>query len=384
MLDAARAARGRLRRRRPGRPGLRPERHRRRQHRAALAAVPARATSSSSTTTSTTPPATRRRFAAERDGARVVVAEIPFPIRDPGAGHRGDPGLRHPADAARADQPRHQPDGARLPDRRARARSSPSAASTRSSTAPTRRAWCRSTLDALGAAYYTGNCHKWLCAPKGAAFLHVRRDRQEGVRPLAISHGANSARTDRSPFRLEFDWTGTADPSAYLALPTAIRFMGSLLPGGWPELMAANRALALAARDLLCEALGVDAARAGRHARIDGDGAAARTGPGREPARRCGDRRGALRTYRIEVPIIEMPARRRRRARRGRRRRADRFVRISAQRYNEIDQYARLADALSRSWAYRAGRPPPAARGQSWWKTSRAVMRPPFSSVILR
>ncbi len=105
-------------------------------------------------------------------------------------------------------------------------------------------------LDQIGAAYYTGNCHKWLCSPKGAAFLHVRRDRQEGLHPTVISHGYSSG------FHAEFDWTGTAEPSAWLCVPEAIRCMGALLPGGWPALMAHNRATAIACRKLVQEAIG--------------------------------------------------------------------------------------------------------------------------------
>jgi len=111
-------------------------------------------------------------------------------------------------------------------------------------------------LDRLAAAYYTGNLHKWGCAPKGAAFLWVRRDRQAQIHPLVISHGWAAPRTDRSRFLLEFDWPGTLDASAILSIPAALSFLSGLFEGGFPALFAHNHALALQGRDTLCRALG--------------------------------------------------------------------------------------------------------------------------------
>jgi isopenicillin-N epimerase len=108
-------------------------------------------------------------------------------------------------------------------------------------------------LSDLGAAYYTGNAHKWLCAPKGAAFLHVRRDRQAPLHPTVISHGYTAG------FHAEFDWIGTVDPTPWLCIPESLRVVGGLLPGGWPQVMAENRALALRARAWLLQSLGLDA-----------------------------------------------------------------------------------------------------------------------------
>jgi isopenicillin-N epimerase len=76
-------------------------------------------------------------------------------------------------------------------------------------------------LRALDADYYAGNCHKWLCAPKGAGFLHVRRELQRDVHPLVISWGYEG---DDPSFLSRHEKQGTRDPSAYLTVPTAIEW----------------------------------------------------------------------------------------------------------------------------------------------------------------
>jgi isopenicillin-N epimerase len=110
----------------------------------------------------------------------------------------------------------------------------------------------------LGAAYYTGNLHKWVCAPKGAAFLWVREDKQQQLQPAVISHGHNTPRPGFSSFQDRFDWAGTTDPTAWFCAAEAFRWLDRLYPGGWSAIRDANRHLALAARRLLCERLQVE------------------------------------------------------------------------------------------------------------------------------
>ena len=114
-------------------------------------------------------------------------------------------------------------------------------------------------LEALGAAYYTGNLHKWVCAPKGAAFLYVREDKRQSTHPAIISHGRTSTRA-RSRLLEEFDWVGTDDPTSWLCVPSALRFVEGLCEGGWPALWARQKALAMDARARLSRALGMPAA----------------------------------------------------------------------------------------------------------------------------
>ncbi len=194
-------------------------------------------------------------------------------------------------------------------------------------------------IDLLAPSYYTGNCHKWICAPKGAGFLWVREDRREDVRPAVISHGANAPVPRSERFRAEFDWMGTSDPSAALAVPEAIRFLGGLLPGGWDEVRARNRALALEGRRLLADALRVEmpcpAEMIGSMAAIALPASSRFPIPENTHAFAPNPLHDALfRDHRIEVPLLLDPA--------GK----TRLVRVSAQLYNTRGDYERLAEAL--------------------------------------
>ena len=196
-------------------------------------------------------------------------------------------------------------------------------------------------ITAIGASYYTGNCHKWMCAPKGSGFLAVAAPLRDAVMPPVISHGRNSTRTDRSRFHLGFDWTGTDDPTPYLTVPRAIETMASLLPDGWDGVRRHNRSLALAGRAIVAAAIGgADSVGAEMlpPEEMIGSMAAIPLRPGTGPDGDAGDGdrlSGELRErYGIEVPVPlwQHPP--------------ERVLRISAQVYNGFQDYERLAAAL--------------------------------------
>jgi isopenicillin-N epimerase len=192
-------------------------------------------------------------------------------------------------------------------------------------------------LRKLRPAYYAANLHKWVCAPKGAAFLYVREDRQEGLQPAAISHGNNRARPGFTPFQDRFDWTGTFDLTAWLCAPEAIRWMGERLPGGWQELRQRNHELALQARKTLCKRWGVAAPCPDE---LIGSIAAVplpERFQGRRSRWKIDDEQLALYDrFGIEVPLSRFgnPVRR--------------WLRLSAQIYNSPADYEYLAEGVER------------------------------------
>jgi isopenicillin-N epimerase len=174
-------------------------------------------------------------------------------------------------------------------------------------------------LNTLGADWYAGNCHKWLCAPKGCAFLWTTAARQADTHPTVISHGFGNG------YLPEFDWTGTRDPSAFLSIGSALEFHDHL---GGAALRSRNLSLAaeaasLVARRLSTETPDTDAAGAMRLVRLP-----VSAGTTWAPIR------AGLIAAGTDAPVHAIGG--------------ALWLRLSAFAYNELEDYARLADIVAR------------------------------------
>ncbi|HEY8646606.1 MAG TPA: aminotransferase class V-fold PLP-dependent enzyme [Gaiellaceae bacterium] len=166
-------------------------------------------------------------------------------------------------------------------------------------------------LEAIGADVYAGNCHKWMCAPKGSGFLYARPEAQRLIDPLVVSWDWG----DGAAFHELHRWQGTRDPSAFLAVPDAIEFQAA---HAWASVRERCHAL-LAAADFGLEPLTDDFVQM-RGFRLEHDD---------PPALK----RRLYEEHRIEVPIVET--------------RNGWSLRVSVQAYNDADDLQALASALA-------------------------------------
>ena len=179
-------------------------------------------------------------------------------------------------------------------------------------------------LDELGADFYTGNCHKWLCAPKGSAFLYASPERQALLEPLVVSWGWESRNPSGSPFIDYLEWVGTNDPAAYLTVPAAIEYQTK---HNWAEVRRACHQFGVQLRDDIQAIAGLP------HIMPADDrwwmqlvAVPIATDDPELLKHRLWDE------YRVEVPIITWEDRT--------------FVRVSLQAYNSVDDGQRLVEAL--------------------------------------
>lgn len=174
-------------------------------------------------------------------------------------------------------------------------------------------------IESIGAAYYAGNLHKWVCAPRGCGFIWVRKDRRELIHPCVVSHDYGNG------LQKEFNWQGTRDFTAWLALPAAVSFLTEL---GWDEVRRHNHNLAKWGRQLIEERLSAAPIAPTKMMGSMGAVLLPRGIDGMKLQQPLYDQ------FRIEAPFMVNEGLH--------------FVRVSAHLYNRPEDYERLADALGK------------------------------------
>jgi isopenicillin-N epimerase len=179
-------------------------------------------------------------------------------------------------------------------------------------------------LHELDCDIWAGNAHKWLLAPKGAAALYVRADAQDRIEPLVVSWGWESDHPGPNRFVDEQEWTGTRDPSAFLAVPAALDFCAE---HDWPAVRRRCREILLEGREELLKVVGLpplcppdpwlaQMCAVPLPAGVDGDAL----------------HRRLREEHRIEVPVTAFAGRP--------------WLRFSVQAYNDRDDIGRLVEAI--------------------------------------
>lgn len=185
-------------------------------------------------------------------------------------------------------------------------------------------------LSRLGADFYTGNCHKWLLAPKGSAFLYVRPERQQLIEPLVVSWGwgENCPYDTGSRFVNLLEWRGTRDPAASLSVPTAIQFQEE---HHWDEVRERCHQRLVQTLDQIRDLTGLPFLYSD-NTDLFRQMAAVQLPPLADPR---GFQEHLYDRYRIEVPLIEWGGKH--------------LLRISIQGYNQPSDLEALLEALDRS-----------------------------------
>ncbi|MEW6029779.1 MAG: aminotransferase class V-fold PLP-dependent enzyme [Chloroflexota bacterium] len=180
-------------------------------------------------------------------------------------------------------------------------------------------------LDSLGADFYGGNLHKWLCAPKGAGFLYARPEVQHLLKPLVVSWGYESETPSGSQFIDNHEWWGTRDLAAFLSVPAAIEFQEK---HGWDRVRAACHELAGEAERRICELTNLSSL----HADADGWFGQMVSAPLPGDTDLAALKVRLYDKYRIEIPLFEWNGRK--------------LIRVSLQGYNTRRDVNTLVSAL--------------------------------------
>jgi isopenicillin-N epimerase len=190
-------------------------------------------------------------------------------------------------------------------------------------------------LQQLKPDYLIANCHKWICSPKGSAFIYVAPQHQSMIHPLVISHYNDMAPNSDAHWSNQFMWDGTHDYSAYICVKDALEYMPSIINGGWQTIKTKNHELVWTAATKIANAFNVDIPAPkemiGSICNIPMPNGEA---PSRKFHSNVALKNLLFAKYNIEVPVFMFPTA------------PTQWLRISAQLYNCMDQYDYLLECL--------------------------------------